>query len=41
MSNSNGKRKLLAKIMAWTLSALMVGSCGILLVSIIVELATK
>lgn len=41
MANSNGKRKLFARIMAWTLSAIMAGSCGFLLISLIIEMASK
>lgn len=41
MANLNGKRKLLARIMAWTLSAIMAGSCGFLLISLIIEMASK
>ncbi len=41
MANSNKRRKLWAKIMAWTLSALMAGSCGFLLISILIEMASK
>ena len=41
MANLNGKRKLFARILAWTLSALMAGSCGLLLISLIVEMASK
>ena len=39
MANLSGKRKLWAKIMAWTLSLLMAGSCGLLLLSIILEMS--
>ena len=41
MANLNGKRKLFARIMAWALSALLAGSCGILLISLIIQMASK
>lgn len=41
MANLNGRRKLFARIMAWTLSAIMAGSCGFLLISLIIEMASK
>ena len=41
MANLNGKRKLFARIMAWTLCAIMAGSCGFLLISLIIEMASK
>ncbi len=41
MANLQGKRKTFAKIMAWVMSILMAGSCGVLFVSLIIEMATK
>lgn len=41
MSKLDGRRKLFARIMAWTLSALMAGSCGLLLISLIIEMTSK
>ena len=41
MSKLDGRRKLFARIMAWTLSALMAGSCGFLLISLIIDMASK
>ncbi len=41
MANLPKKQKTLAKIMAWIMSGLMVGSCGVLLVSLIIEMASK
>ena len=41
MANSNGKRKRLARIMAWVLSVIMASSGGFLLISLIIELASK
>ena len=41
MANLNGKRKLFAKIMAWALSILMAGSCSVLLIALIIEMASK
>ncbi len=41
MANLQGKRKLFAKIMAWIMSILMAGSCGALLITLLVSMAAK
>ncbi len=41
MANQPEKRKLAARIMAWVMSILMAGSCAALLISLLVEMASK